>query len=155
MPRPHLTPGKDPIPIVQEAGWASGSVWTGAENLAPTGIRSSERPARRQSLYRLRYSAHTYLDTFSKVLFDKLINISRFHTLIYMNVSSPTTPPPICATILFCPSYSRRLIIQFFPLLHKIFPKLCLLTFPKQEIYYPFSYPHNIIENIIICSTLK
>jgi hypothetical protein len=36
--QPHLIPGKDPIPIVQEAGWASGPVWTGAENLAPTGI---------------------------------------------------------------------------------------------------------------------
>ena len=35
-----LNPGKDPIPIVQEAGWASGPVWTGAENLALTGIRS-------------------------------------------------------------------------------------------------------------------
>ena len=29
-----FTPGKDPVPIVQEAGWASGPVWTGAENLA-------------------------------------------------------------------------------------------------------------------------
>jgi hypothetical protein len=37
-PQLHLIPGKDPIPIVQEAGWATGSVWTGAENLAPTGI---------------------------------------------------------------------------------------------------------------------
>jgi hypothetical protein len=27
-PRPHFTPGKDPVPIVQEAGWASGPVWT-------------------------------------------------------------------------------------------------------------------------------
>jgi hypothetical protein len=37
-PRPLFTPGKDPVPIVQEAGWAPGPVWTGAENLAPTGI---------------------------------------------------------------------------------------------------------------------
>jgi len=34
MPRPLFTPGKDPVPIVQEAVWSSGSVWTGAENLA-------------------------------------------------------------------------------------------------------------------------
>ena len=27
--------GKDPVPIVQKAGWAPGPVWTGAENLAP------------------------------------------------------------------------------------------------------------------------
>jgi hypothetical protein len=26
---------KDPVPIVQEAGWAPEPVWTGAENLAP------------------------------------------------------------------------------------------------------------------------
>jgi hypothetical protein len=33
--RPLFTPGKDPVPIVQEAAWAPGPVWTGAENLAP------------------------------------------------------------------------------------------------------------------------
>ena len=33
--RPLFTPGKDPVPIVQEAGWAPGPVWTGAENLTP------------------------------------------------------------------------------------------------------------------------
>jgi len=26
--------GKDPLPIVEEAGWAPGPVWTDAENLA-------------------------------------------------------------------------------------------------------------------------
>jgi hypothetical protein len=31
-PRPHLTPGKDPVPILQEAGWASGPVWTGGNS---------------------------------------------------------------------------------------------------------------------------
>jgi hypothetical protein len=37
-PRPHFTPGKDPVPIVQEAGWAPGD--GRAENLVPTGIGS-------------------------------------------------------------------------------------------------------------------
>jgi len=37
-PRPLFTSGKDPVPIVQEAGWAPGPVWTGAENLAPPGF---------------------------------------------------------------------------------------------------------------------
>jgi hypothetical protein len=50
-----LPPGNDPVPIVQEAGWAPGPVWTGAENLAPTGIRSPDRPDRSESLYRLSY----------------------------------------------------------------------------------------------------
>jgi len=27
-----------PVPIVQEAGWAPGPVWTGAENLSRAGI---------------------------------------------------------------------------------------------------------------------
>ena len=58
MPRPLFTPGKDPVPIVQEAGWAPGPVWTGAENLDPTRIRLPDRPARSQSLYRLSYPAH-------------------------------------------------------------------------------------------------
>jgi len=40
-----------PVPIVQEAGWAPGSVWTGAENLAVNGIWFSDRPARSLSLY--------------------------------------------------------------------------------------------------------
>ena len=56
-PRPLFTPGNDPVPIVQGAGWAPGPVWTGAENLTPTGIRSPDRPARSQSLYRLSYPA--------------------------------------------------------------------------------------------------
>ena len=57
-PRSFFTPGKDPVPIVQETGWAAGPVWTGAENLAPpTGIRFPDRPARTQWLYRLSYLA--------------------------------------------------------------------------------------------------
>ena len=50
-----FTPGKDPVPIVQEAWWAPVPVWIGAENLAPTGIRFPDLPARNESLYRLRY----------------------------------------------------------------------------------------------------
>jgi len=37
-PWPLFNPGKDPVPIVQEAGWAPGPVWTGAENLASPGF---------------------------------------------------------------------------------------------------------------------
>ena len=70
-PGRFLPPGKDPIPIVQEAGWAPGPVWTGAENLAPTGIRSPDRPARSQSLYRLSYPAHLYLMGFCKIIYNK------------------------------------------------------------------------------------
>jgi hypothetical protein len=46
-PQPLFTPGKKAVPIVQEAGWTTGQVWTGVENLAHTGIRSPDRPAPR------------------------------------------------------------------------------------------------------------
>ena len=45
-----LYPGKDPVPIVREAGWVPGPVWTSAENLSPVGIRSPDCPARSQSI---------------------------------------------------------------------------------------------------------
>jgi len=55
--RPHFTPGKDPVPILHEAGWAPGPVWT-AENLVSTGLRSRTVQPVAQSLYRLSYRAH-------------------------------------------------------------------------------------------------
>ena len=58
-PLPLFTPGKDPVPIVQEAGWAPGPVWTISENLAPTGIRSPDCPVHSQLLYWLSYRAHS------------------------------------------------------------------------------------------------
>jgi hypothetical protein len=51
----RFIPGKDPVPIVEEAGWAPGPFWTGAENLTATGIRSPDRPSLSESLYRLSY----------------------------------------------------------------------------------------------------
>jgi hypothetical protein len=42
---------RDPEPIVQEAGWVPGTVWTGAENLTPTKTRTPDHPARSESLY--------------------------------------------------------------------------------------------------------
>ena len=61
-PRPgRFTPGKDPVPVILEAGWAPGPVWTDAENLAlPTATRSLDRPCRSESLYRLSYPGPYY-----------------------------------------------------------------------------------------------
>ena len=53
--RPLYPRERDSVPTVYEAGWAPGSVWTGEEYLAHTGIRSPVRPARSQSLHRLSY----------------------------------------------------------------------------------------------------
>jgi hypothetical protein len=48
-----LPPGKRPGTHFIR-GWV-GPVWTGTENLVPTGIRSPDRLTRSESLYRLRY----------------------------------------------------------------------------------------------------
>ena len=79
-PRPLYPRERDTAPTVQEAGWAPGPVWTGAENLAPTGIRSPDRPARSESLYRLSYpgpfkrnqtNTNTYHDHMSNITTGK------------------------------------------------------------------------------------
>ena len=44
-PRPHFTPGKDPVPILQEAGWAPGPVCTGGKS-RPHRDSIPDRPAR-------------------------------------------------------------------------------------------------------------
>jgi len=51
---PHpgfFTPGIDPVPIAQEARWASQLVWTGAANLLPTGIQCPYCPTHSNLLY--------------------------------------------------------------------------------------------------------
>ena len=44
-PRPHFTSGKDLVPILQEAGWAPGPVWTGGKS-RPHRDSIPDRPAR-------------------------------------------------------------------------------------------------------------
>ena len=56
-----LYPRERPAPIVQEAGWTPGPVWTGGKS-SPTGIRSQHRPSRSQSLCRLSYPGHTLMN---------------------------------------------------------------------------------------------
>ena len=58
-PRPHFTPEKDPVPILQEAGWAPGPVWTGGKS-RPHRDSIPDRPPCSQSLYRLSYWAHSH-----------------------------------------------------------------------------------------------
>ena len=56
-----LPPGKSPLPIVHEAGCTAESVWMGPEDLASTGVRTADCPARIRSLYRLRYHGRPYM----------------------------------------------------------------------------------------------
>ena len=55
--RLHFTHGKDPVPILQEAGWAPGPVG----KFRPHRDSIPGRPASSPSLYRLSYLAHIYI----------------------------------------------------------------------------------------------
>ena len=87
-PRLHFTPERDPVPIVQEAGWAPGLVWT-AENLAPRWFHP--RPSSpSQSLYQLSYLAHMWC--YCHKIYKTYLQVTHFnsrHTLI-CNVSRNT-----------------------------------------------------------------
>jgi len=68
-PRPHFTPEKDPVPILQEASWAPGPVWTGGKS-RPHRDSIKDRPVRSFSLYRLSYPAHKISHTNVKMKFQ-------------------------------------------------------------------------------------
>jgi len=79
-PRPHFTPGKDPVPIVQEAGWGPMSIWTGGKS-RPHQDSIPDLPARSQSLYWLSYPANK--QTYSKEkITESHFNVVEFTTLI-------------------------------------------------------------------------
>ena len=87
-----FTPGKNPLPIVQEARWSPGPVWTGAENLDPNGLLSPDRPARRQSLYRLSYPGP-------------------HNIMIYYNI---TGPPPYMQSVVDRNVFMWRITLLYF-----------------------------------------
>ena len=59
-PRPHFTLGKDPVPILQEAGWAPGPLRTGGKS-RPQRDSIPDLSARSKLLYRLSYRPTLYL----------------------------------------------------------------------------------------------
>jgi len=65
-PHPLFTPGKEAVPILQEAGWAPGPVWTGGKS-RPNRDSIPDHPARSQSLYRLSYRAAAFVHKGIKV----------------------------------------------------------------------------------------
>jgi hypothetical protein len=130
-PRPgRFTPVKILYATVYEAGWTLGPVWKGAENLAPTGTRSPDHPARSVQQYRLRYlGPHFHRNTremiqpsafeswFCLVIFI-VINFSFFHKcVIFPNADIDCDPKnDICPDVgcrcsnpnVFCGTATRK-----------------------------------------------
>ena len=82
-PRPHFAPGKDTLPILQEAGWAPGPVWTGGKS-RPHRDSIPDRPARSQSLYRLSYPAHCTIYVVEPKILHCLVHVLQSN--IQMNI---------------------------------------------------------------------
>jgi hypothetical protein len=61
----RFTPRTDPVPIVYEAGWDPGSVWTGAGNLPPPNWNSIPG-ARTKTLYQLRYPGSRHMGRYMR-----------------------------------------------------------------------------------------
>jgi hypothetical protein len=65
-----LPPGKGPSRHCT-GGWVGpGSIWTGAENLAATGYRTPDHPARKEPLYGLAHEVLTVMSIQITVLCD-------------------------------------------------------------------------------------
>ena len=74
--------GKTPVSIVQEAGWAPGLVWKGAENLAPTTIRSLDRPACSAATILSYPSPHSDHYTTTKLKYRLILGTAHYHTIL-------------------------------------------------------------------------
>jgi hypothetical protein len=66
-PNRTLPPGKTRYPYYTRLGGPQGRSGQVRKITPPTGIRSLDRPARSQSLYRLSYPAHSFLSTVAKL----------------------------------------------------------------------------------------
>jgi len=106
MLQPHFTPGKEPVPIVQEAGWAPGPVWMGRKS-CPHWDLIPDRSARSQSLYRLSYLAHTAVERLLSFMQNLHIILITSNMLLYIycgvTVMRILCLFLLCITIMFPP----------------------------------------------------
>jgi len=55
MPQPLYLQQRDPVPLALKAGWVLELVWTGPENLTPTGVQTPDHSAHGKLLNKLHY----------------------------------------------------------------------------------------------------
>jgi len=92
--RPLFIPGKDRVPIVQEAGWAPGPVWTGAENLPPPGFNPrtiqpvasrytdwATRPTKQKVQWHNQMGSYVWIITTALIRIQKLREANFYHIL--------------------------------------------------------------------------
>ena len=66
---------------------APGPVWTGAGNLASSGIQSPDHPARSQSLYLLSYPAHKLINAAEKTILCTERNVMNSQIMVSVLVT--------------------------------------------------------------------
>jgi len=119
-PRPRFTPEKDPVPILQEAGWAPGPVWTGGKS----------RPYRDFILYS---SAANQ------------ISLGHLHMPIVsksgcLSLFEPSGPLQACSGIaLLLPFF---FILLLYSCVHSFSPTLCLSSFTSIHPHILADYSH-------------
>ena len=106
------------------------SIWTGAENLAPTSIRSPDRPARSLSLYRLSYPSSQFQHQNRKYIISTqylYLTNSSGHVAVNVYSRSAFASCGFSRTASFCSSQFDPVI--FFRYLHVVFPPLTTYPF--------------------------
>jgi hypothetical protein len=112
-PRPgRFTPGKTRYPLYRRLGGPQGRSGRVQKISPPTEIRSPDRPARSESLYRLSYRAH-------RVLLEKLTCsplVEKFHTFLGPNVSYRVynSPPPVPILRQFNPVHAPSYFLKIY-----------------------------------------
>ena len=110
MPQLHFTPRKDPVLIVQEAGWAPGLVWMGGKS-RPHQDPILDHPAHSQSLYQLSYPGppqYSYSVLKYSMFFWKSLQIKKLETKTTQCAKTVT----LCEHPLTCYSTLHCLIIN-------------------------------------------
>jgi len=145
-PGPHFTPGKDPVPILQEAWWAPGLVWTGGKS-RPHQDSNPYRPYHSQSLYRLSYRAYIHLEEvrkFTTVINQDILYLLQDSSQVYSECNPEVVPrEPACYVTYFSRSWWYKssqpvAFIQSMTYLFKVSVTECIVPNTVEE--FPFMF---------------